>query len=159
MSEVSKLYSSKNIYGNRSRRDVTKDKHGDVKHIVFKDGKPVMTEIIRVGRKEEEQKQRTPGGTRRIRAPRQGGGRRATSEEALRKKKQKLADRLKKAIYQSLTLWSEREKIWISYQGGKNFLVKRFGSADNQLDSRMMTLDEIVESEIPNILETGWEVM
>lgn len=159
MAKVSKLYTSvDNIYQTKSRKDSEKGKHGDVKHIVFKDGVPVKTEIIRVKQKQEEteNKQAMEGRRRnrsRIAAPRQ------SSEEVLDKKRKKLSDRLKKAISGSQTLWSEGEGIWLSYQGNQSFLVKQFSPKNQLLNKTVMTSTELLNSDIPGLLNANWKVL
>ncbi len=133
MTEVSKLYSSvDNIYQTDSRRNITKDKHGDVKHIVYKDGVPVRTEIIRVKRKKEREETGSRSGNRSQISARQP---KKSSKSILAESRKKLAERLKNAIRRSQTLWSEGQGIWLSYQGNQSFLVKHF-SPKNQLLSK-----------------------
>ncbi len=143
MSEISSLYSSKQtIYKKNNGGRSSKKRNGDVKHIVFKDGKPVMTEIIKVAgsfddidmKKQGDRKER-----KRITAKAPGNRQRRSSEEVLVRKKRKLQDRLKKAIQQSQTLWSEKEGIYISYQGSSGFLVKLFDKSEHLTSSDLMT--------------------
>jgi len=157
MSEVSKLYSSvDNIYQRDSRRDTTKGKHGDVKHIVFKDGVPVRTELIRVHRKNEQEQSGNPKGNRSRISARQP---RKSNESLLGEKRKKLAERLKSAIQRSQTLWSERQGIWLSYQGNQSFLVKQFSPKNQMLSKSVMTESELLEGAIPGLLEASWRVL
>lgn len=158
MAKVSKLYTSvDNIYQTRSRQSSVSGKHGDVKHIVFKDGVPVRTEIIQVKKKEREEKQELNQVRRRnrsrITAPRQ------SSEAVYEKKRKKLSERLKKAITASQTLWSEGEGIWLSYQGNQSFLVKQFSPKNQLLNKAVMTQNELLDSSIPGLLDTSWQVL
>lgn len=161
MSEVSKLYTSKQtIYRKNSGRKSSRSKHGDVKHIVFKDGVPVMTEIIRVnGDAEEKSNRREKRSGRVIKTRTQPSRQRRSTEEVVAKKREKLNGRLKKAVQQSQTLWSEKEGIWISYQGSSGFLVKKFDRSNRCESATMMTQQQIIDSSIPGILDTGWEVV
>lgn len=160
MSEISSLYSSKaSIYRKNGGRRSEKSKHGNVKHIVFKDGSPQYTEIIQVSKECEEESPSQSGEgkqRRRIKAGGASGTARRPSEEVLKSKKEKLNTRLKNAIRESQTLWSQKEGIWISYQGSNSFLVKLFNSNNRLLSSEMMSQNEIVESSIPGILEASW---
>lgn len=158
MAKVSRLYTSvDNIYQNRSRKDSAKGKHGDVKHIVFKDGVPVRTEIIQVKKKTEKESTRDAKGSRRNRsriiAPRQ------SSEAILEKKRKKLSERLKKAVTGSQTLWSEGEGIWLSYQGNQSFLVKQFSPKNQLMRKSLMTQKELLDSAIPGLLDASWQVL
>jgi hypothetical protein len=157
MTEVSKLYSSvDNIYQTDSRRNPAKDKHGDVKHIVYKDGVPVRSEIIRVKRKKEleEAGNKTSNSSRiSARQPRK------TSESLLGERKKKLAERLKNAIQRSQTLWSEGQGIWLSYQGNQSFLVKQFSPKNQLLSKAVLTQNELLEGRIPGLLEASWRVL
>lgn len=158
MAKVSRLYTSvDNIYQTRSRHGSAKDKHGDVKHIVFKDGVPVRTEIIQVQKKEREENRKQKDSHRRnrsrITAPRQ------STEEVLEQKRKKLSDRLRKAISSSQTLWSEAEGIWLSYQGNQSFLVKRFSPKNQLLSKITMTQGELLDSTIPGLLDASWKVL
>ncbi len=159
MAKVSRLYTSvDNIYQTRSRHGSAKGKNGDVKHIVFKDGVPVRTEIIRVKQKKEREESNDSKGNRRrnrsrITAPRQ------SSEAVLEKKRKKLSDRLKKAISSSQTLWCEAEGIWLSYQGNQSFLVKQFSPKNQLLNKSVMTQGELLDSSIPGLLDASWQVL
>ncbi|MFH2131868.1 MAG: hypothetical protein ABIK68_15955 [bacterium] len=161
MTEVSKLYSSvDNIYQTKSRADTTKGEHGDVKHIVFKDGIPIKTEIIRVKRKKEREtvpgsKENRAGTRSRISAPQP----RQSDEAVLETRRKKLADRLKTAIQHSQTLWSEKQGIWLSYQGNQGFLVKQFSPKNQLLSKTVMTQAELMESSMPGLLEANWRVL
>lgn len=161
MAEVSKLYTSKQtIYRRTSGKRTARSKHGDVKHIIFKDGQPQYTEIIRVGRDEETaQQKQNRSNPKRIKAKRTPGYSRRSSEEVAREKKEKLQNRLNDAARKSLTLWSEKDQIWISYQGSPGFLVKRFSGENRLLSSQLMSQKEIVDSAIPNLLDTSWEIV
>jgi len=159
MSEVSSVYSSTDvIYRTGSKRGSIRGKNGDVKHIIFKDGEPIRTEIIKVERDNESayegsskrKSKRFRTGTSRSRT-------RKSSGRVLMEKKLKLSERLQTAIRSSQTLWSEKEKIWISYQGNQNFLVKRFTPANILISQDIMTSDEILEGTIPGVLNTGWQ--
>lgn len=159
MSGISSLYSSnQTVYRKKGKRS-SKGKHGDVKHIVFKEGVPVYTEIIRVQRQEEEEKPKTGSKPKRIRASNNDSSERKSSEAVLQRKKTKLNERLKNAIKRSQTLWSEKEKIWISYQGSQGFLVKRFDETDRMISSDIMTQSQLLEGTIPGLLDTGWKVV
>jgi len=158
MAKVSKLYTSvDNIYQTRSRRETPKEKPGDVRHIVFRDGVPVRTEIIQVSKRDERKDNERKGTGRqnhsRITAPRQ------SSEAVLEKKRKKLAERLKKAIICSQTLWSESEGIWLSYQGNQSFLVKRYATGNQLLSKTVMTQSELLACSIPGLLDTSWQVL
>lgn len=158
MAKVSKLYTSvDNIYQTRSRRDTARGEHGDVRHIVFKDGVPVRTEIIRVKKKETWEENKPKHERRRnrsrITAPRQ------SSESVLEKKRKKFSERLKKAINSSQTLWSEGEGIWLSYQGNQSFLVKRYSPKNQLLSKSVMTQGELLDSSIPGLLDANWQVL
>ncbi len=158
MSTISNLYSSRDtIYRKRNSRSSVRGKNGDVKHIIFKDGKPVKTELIRVSsRKEEsEARQDKPSTRRKIKAGSKSPSKRGTSE----KKRAKLEQRLKTAIRDSQTLWSEKDGIWVSYQGSQGFLVKQFTPTNRLLEQRIMTTEEILGCSIPGIFETSWQKM
>lgn len=161
MSEISSLYSSKaSIYRKNGGEKSIKSKHGNVKHIVFKDGQPHYTEIIQVSNQQEKEassNKREEKKRRRIKAGGTAAAPRRPSEEVLKSKKEKLNLRLKNAIRESQTLWSEKEGIWVSYQGNNRFLVKLFNSNNRLLSSEMMNQMEIVESSIPGILDTSWK--
>ncbi len=157
MTEVSKLYSSvDNIYQTDSRRNPTKDKHGDVKHIVYKDGVPVRTEIIRVSRKKEQAAAGNKSGNRSRISARQP---RKSSESLLGERRKKFAERLKTAIQRSQTLWSEGQGLWLSYQGSQSFLVKHFSPKNQLLSKAVMTQNELLEGTIPGLLEASWKVL
>lgn len=159
MSKISNLYTSTdNIYQTGGKRSSTKGLNGDVKHIVFKDGKPAYTEVIQVSKdpekiprnvKENSSSQRRSG--RRIIASNR------TSEEARVEKKKKLSDRLRKAMAGSETLWNEKNGLWISYQGNQQFLLKRYSGSNQLLDKSVMSSQEIIDSDIPGILDAGWK--
>jgi len=158
MSKVSKLYSSvDNIYQTKSREESAKGKNGDVKHIVYRDGVPVRSEIIRVEKKSQETSQDSKGSRRpnrsRISAPRQ------SSEAVFEKKRKKFSERLKKAIVSSQTLWSEGAGIWLSYQGNQSFMVKRYSPQNQLLSKGVMTQGELLDSSIPGMLDTSWKVV
>lgn len=160
MSEISSLYSSKQTVYRKSGTRSNKHKHGDVKHIVYKDGVPSYTEVIRVHRREKEEsgldRQSRP---KRIKAGSTKNRERRSSEAVTERKRQKLSERLKKAIRNSQTLWSEKEGIWISYQGSRGFIVKQFDNANRVVDQQLMTQAQILECDIPGLLDTGWEVV
>jgi hypothetical protein len=163
MSEVSRLYSSPDtIYRTGVRRDSGRGLHGDVKHTVFKDGVPVVTEIIPVKRPESvlptpQLKKRSVVRTRPDSDRRQGDDSREETGSGLAQKKRKLQTRLKQAIAASETLWSRKHRIWLSCQGSGQFLVKRY-TTDNQLISKqLLTVEEILDGSIPGIFDTGWE--
>ena len=157
MTEVSKLYSSvDNIYQTDSRRDTTKGKHGDVKHIVFKDGVPVRTELIRVKRQKEQEE---PGSPKRNRSRISAGQPKKSSGSLFEERKKRLTERLKNAIQRFQTLWSEGKGIWLSYQGNQNFLVKQFSPKNQLLSKTMMTQKELLESAIPGLFEASWRVL
>ena len=159
MSEVSSVYSSSDvIYRTGSKGESRRRKNGDVKHIIFKDGQPVRTEIIRVGRDEDPTDDRpSERRSKRIRAQPVRSSPRKSSGRVLMEKKLKLSERLQTAIRSSQTLWSEKEGIWISYQGNQNFLVKRFTPANDLISQHVMTSEEIMEGTIPGVLNTGWK--
>ncbi len=160
MSEISSLYSSKQTVYRKSGTRSDKHKHGDVKHIVYKEGVPAYTEVIRVHRKEKEEA--TPdkrAKKRRIKAGESRTRDRRSSEAVLEKKRQKLSERLKKAIRNSQTLWSEKEGIWISYQGSQGFIVKQFDTSNRVVDQQLMTQAQILDCNIPGLLDTGWEIV
>ena len=160
MSEISSLYSSKQTVYRKSRKQSDKHKHGDIKHIVYRDGVPVLREVIRVNREDQDntpaERQAKP---KRIKADRSPARERRSSSEVLEKKRKKLALRLKNAVQKSQTLWSEREGIWISYQGRQGFLVKLFDQSNREVHREMMTQTQILEGSIPGILDTGWEIV
>ncbi len=159
MSEISSLYSSKQtVYRTKGKRS-NKSKNGDVKHVVYKDGIPSYTEVIRVTRKEKEESfQDGQSKPRRIKAAQTRTQERRSSEDVLKRKKQKLAERLKNAIRKSQTLWSEKDGIWISYQGSQGFLVKQFDNSNRVVNQQLMTHSQILESSIPGLLDTGWKI-
>lgn len=161
MSEISSLYSSKQTIYKRTGRNSRKNLHGDVKHIVYKDGKPLVTEIIKVHRDEDEEtkKDSRQSKQRRTIKARQPSKPRASSEEVIKRKQKKLSERLTNAVRNSQTLWSEKEGIWISYQGSQGFLVKLFDQSNQMISNEMMTQGQILESEIPGLLDTGWQVI
>ena len=157
MTEVSKLYSSvDNIYQTESRRKPAKGKHGDVKHIVYKDGVPVKTEIIRVKRKkdpEEEHGSKRNQSRISMRQPRK------SDESILAGRRKKLSERLKNAILRSQTLWSEGKGIWLSYQGNQSCMVKQFSPKNQLLSKAVMTQSELLQGDIPGLLEASWKVV
>ncbi len=159
MGDVSRAYSSTHtIYRKNTGKKAGKKKHGDVKHIVFRDGKPVMTEILKVGNDTDEKSNaKSASDPRRIRSKRSENQPRRSKEAVIAGKKNNLSARLKKAVQESLTLWNEKNGIWISYQGMAGFLVKLYSPANKLLSSNMMTKEEIVDSSIPGIFDTGWE--
>ena len=159
MSEVSSVYTSSDIiYRTGSKRGSSRGKNGDIKHIIFKDGEPVRTEIIKVARDDlaanDDSSKRN---RRRIRARSGKSLSRRSSGRVLMEKKLKLSERLQTAIRSSNTLWSEKEGIWISYQGNQKFLVKRFTEANVLISQNLMTSEEILEGTIPGVLNTGWQ--
>ena len=163
MSEISNLYSSKDtIYQKKTGEKSDKSKNGNVKHIVFEEGAPVYTEIIKVSRDAEvdlTSKSDTEPTPSRIRASRSANAPKRSSDEVLKGKKAKLSMRLKKAVRESQTIWSEKNGIWISYQGRSGFLVKQFTPENRLLNSEMMSQTEILECSIPGILETSWKTL
>ena len=160
MSEISSLYSSKQTVYRKSGKRSIKHKHGDVKHIVYKDGVPSYTEVIRVHRRDsDESSPDNRSKPKRIKANSTKTRERRSSEEVVGRKRQKLSDRLKKAIRNSQTLWSEKEGIWISYQGSQGFIVKQFDNSNRVVDQQLMTQSQILESDIPGLLDTGWEIV
>ena len=160
MSEISSLYSSKQTVYRKSGTRSNKHKHGDVKHIVYKDGVPAYTEVIRVHRKEGDEPARNDQTKRkRIKAGASKPRERRSSEAVLERKRQKLSDRLKKAIRNSQTLWSEKDGIWISYQGSQGFIVKQFDNSNRVVDQQLMTQAQILDCDIPGLLDTGWEIV
>lgn len=159
MADVSRLYTSvDNIYQTRSRNKPAKGDHGDIKHIVFKDGVPVRTEIIRVRQKKERDEPKKDGSKGRVRRNRIAMPRQS-DEAVLEKKRRKMAERLKTAINRSQTLWSEKDGIWLAYQGQQSFLVKQFSPTHQLLKKSVMTEKELLDSEIPNLLDTSWQVV
>ncbi len=161
MSEISSLYTSKQtIYRKNAGKRSSRKRHGDIKHIVFQDGKPMMTEIIKVGNDPEDGRGKNDHRPRkRIKAGTAGNRQRRSSEEVLERKKKKLMERLKKAVQNSQTLWSKKEGIWISYQGSSGFLVKLFDQTDQCTSSTLMTQNQIIESNISGLLDSGWEIV
>ncbi len=161
MSTISNLYSSRDtIYQKKNSRSSARGKNGDVKHIIFKDGEPVKTELIRVSSREEEPSpQHKSSGRRRIKAGSKNPTSKRSRQDASEKKRVKLAQRLKTAIRDSQTLWSEKDGIWVSYQGSQGFLVKQFTPTNRLLEQRMMTTEEILASSIPGIFDTSWKKM
>ena len=159
MSEVSNLYSSPEvIYRVHSRRKSDKGKNGDVKHIVFKDGQPVYTEIIRVNPVSEEDRsgRRRDNGLGQRPVKRIGRRPARSNEVVLSEKKKKLSDRLKRAMSTSETLWSEKTRVLISYQGNQRFLVKRYSETNQVIEKNVMSRTDLLECAIPGILDTGW---
>lgn len=145
-----------NIYRTDTRRDSVKGKNGDVKHIVYKEGVPVKTEIIRVNRKQDSESERNPKENRsRISM----GQPRKTDESILKDRRKKLSERLKNAILRSQTLWSEGKGIWLSYQGNQSFLVKQFSPKNQLLSKTLMTQSDLLKSDIPGLLEASWKVL
>jgi len=163
MSEVSRLYSSPDtVYRTGARSHRNRGLNGDVKHIVYKDGKPVVTEIIPISRPQEPKPTRLPkaakpGTTRPVPDHPSGGHFRQNSQETAQRKRQKLLDRLKRAIAASETLWSAKSGIWLSYQGEHRFLVKRFTTDNRLISKQLLPLEEILAGAVPGILDTGWE--
>jgi len=159
MSEVSNVYRSSDvIYRTGSRRESSRGKNGDIKHIIFRDGKPVKTEIIRVAQDHSALDDGSAkSNRRRIRARSGRTQSRKSSGRVLMEKKLKLSERLQTAIRSSHILWSEKEGIWISYQGNQKFLVKRFTKANVLINQNLMTSEEILEGSIPGVLNTGWQ--
>ncbi len=159
MAEISGLYSSNRTVYRKTGRRSSKNLHGDVKHTIYKDGEPLMCEIIKVGKnKDEKEKRKASSGAkpRRIKAATRE---RRSGEEVLKEKKEKLSKRLKKAIQLSQTLWSEKEGIYISYQGSRGFLVKLYNDNQDEVRNEIMTQAQIIESSIPGLLDTGWETV
>ncbi|MCP4753843.1 MAG: hypothetical protein GY866_23410 [Proteobacteria bacterium] len=160
MAEVSSVYNMKNIYKTGARKKSNKDKNGDIKHIVFKDGIPVMTEIIKVGRSSEEPSGKSSTSKpRRIRSAKSDTRPRRSSEDVLKEKKGKLSQKLKKAVLESQTLWSEKAGVWISYQGEQGFLVKQYTPTNHLMSKKIMTREEILDSPINGILDTKWQIL
>ncbi len=162
MSTISNLYSSRDtIYQKRNSRSSARGKNGDVKHIIFKDGKPVKTELIRVSSREEEPSspQHKASGRRRIKAGSKSQAIKKSRRTPSEKRREKLAQRLKTAMRDSQTLWSEKDGIWVSYQGTQGFLVKQFTPTNRLLEQRVMTTEEILASSIPGIFGTSWQKM
>jgi predicted RNase H-like nuclease (RuvC/YqgF family) len=160
MSEISSLYTSRQTVYKKTGKKSTKNKHGDVKHIVYKDGAPLYTEVIKVHRKEEEESNRdNQSRPKRIRAGSTKNRERRSSEEVLDRKRKKLADRLKNAIRNSQTLWSEKDGIWISYQGSQGFIVKQFDQSNRVINQQLMTQAQILKCDIPGLLDTSWEIV
>ncbi|MBU2510664.1 hypothetical protein KJ966_04980 [bacterium] len=161
MSEISNLYTSnQTIYRTNSKSSSSRGKNGDIKHIVFQDGEPVMTEIIKVSTDPDDtQKKDHNQSPRRIKDRASGNKEKRSSEEVLQRKKRKLSERLKMAVQKSQTLWSEKEGIWLSYQGSTGFLVKLFDDADRCTSSTLMTQNQIIESTIPGLLDAGWKII
>ena len=159
MSEVSSVYTSTDvIYRTGAKRESSRGKNGDVKHIIFRDGKPVKTEIIKVAQDPSASDDGSAkSNRRRIRAVSGRTQSRKSSGRVLMEKKLKLSERLQTAIRSSHTLWSEKEGIWISYQGNQKFLVKRFTDANVLISQNVMSSDEILEGSIPGVLNTGWQ--
>lgn len=159
MAGISSIYSSRQtVFKKGGNKRTGKSKHGDVKHIVFRDGKPLYTETIKISPvNEDKPKPSGQSGRRRIKAGSSTNRQRRSSEEVIKTKKEKLTNRLKKAVRESLTLWSEKEGIWISYQGQNGFLVKQFNDQNRCVSSEMMTMTGLVESSIPGLLDATWE--
>jgi hypothetical protein len=159
MSDVSGLYSSNRTHYKRTGRKSSKGLNGDLKHIRYKDGEPIQTEIIKVATRDEDTgKHSSSSGSKpkRIKAARKE---RRSNEEVTKQKKGKLSDRLKKAIQLSQTLWSEKDGIYISYQGSRGFLVKLYNESQTVIRNEIMTQAQIMESTIPGILDAGWKVV
>lgn len=152
MSDISSIYTtSENIYRTGAVKESAKGKNGDIKHTVYRDGKPVAVETIRVAKPEEEETKRDNSGKRTIRA--NTGSRNKVGSEA---KKKKLSDYLRKAVHSSATLWSEKKGILISYQGNQGFLVKQFTPTNRLISTELLSQEEILDSSIPGIFETTW---
>ena len=159
MSDISSIYTTRdNIYNAGPGKKSSKGKNGDVKHTIFKDGKPVAVNTIKVARPEdEEQPKRDNSGKRVIRANgSQTGSRNTVSSET---KKKKLSEYLRKAVNTSSTLWSEKKGILISYQGDQGFLVKQFTPTDRLISKELLSQEEILNSSIPGIFDTSWKSM
>jgi hypothetical protein len=133
-----------------------------MKHIVYKEGNPVLTEIIKINRTDLERDDESGNRSALPRRIKSAGGEtreRRSNSEVLERKRKKLADRLKTAIQKSQTLWSEKEGIWISYQGSRGFLVKLFDPSNRVVSNEIMTQSQLLVSTIPGLLDTGWEVV
>lgn len=157
MSGISKFYdANSHIYkGGSGEKDNDKSRNGDVVHTVYRNGEPVKTEVIRVKKAKKTEAQDK---IRRVRTSGEKSSGQSQRSKPL-EEKDKFRQRLKQAIEKSQTLWNEKTGLLISYQGGKDFLVKTY-SAENRLRSeKMMTLEEIMESSIPGLFQTGWKVM
>jgi len=158
MSQVSGFYNSNDtVYVNSpKKKSESKDKNGDVKHIIFKDGKPVHTEIIRVRRKAKQDEPTTGGAPRRIRS---NASNSRSSAGATDQQKTKLDARLNDVMRQSLTIWSQKTGLYISYQGQNSFLVKKFSPTNRVLSQNTMTKEELLSGDIPEIFTTTWKKM
>ena len=159
MADISSLYSSSRTVYRKTGKQSSKNLHGDVKHIIYKEGRPVVTEIIRVKKDPDQTPHRNPEMGLKPKRIRAATRERRSSDEVLRSKKDKLSDRLKKAIQLSQTLWSEKEGIYISYQGSHGFLVKLYNENQQEIRNEIMSQAQILESAIPGLLDTGWEVV
>ncbi len=165
MAGVSGIYrTTDNIYKVNTGRNSSNNRNGDVKHIIFRDGKPVMTEVIRVGNDPEASTEnealtskQTKLKPKKDQSKKFSGRPRRSSEEVMREKKAKLSEKLKLAVRSSHTLWSEKKGIWISYQGSQKFLVKLYTSQSQLKSKEIMTQAEILESSIPGLLDASWE--
>lgn len=160
MSSISNLYSSRDtIYNKRNSKSSTRGKHGDVKHTIFKDGEPVRTEVILIAAREEESssEQQKPSSRRTIKADSKNPTSRTSRRDTSEKNREKLEQRLKDAARNSQTLWSEKNGIWVSYQGSQGFLVKQFTPTNRLLEQRIMTTEEILSSDIPGLFDTSWK--
>ena len=158
MSQVSGFYNSNDtVYLKSSKKSESKGKNGDVKHIVFKDGEPVHTEIIPVRRKENES---TVGGApRQTRTAKSNSSNTGRSRAATDQQKNKLADRLNDVMRNSLTIFSQKTGLYISYQGSNAFLVKKFSPTNRVISQNTMTKEEILSGTIPEIFTTTWKKM
>ena len=160
MSQVSGFYnSSDTVYLKSGKKSESRGKNGDVKHIVFKDGKPVYTEIIRVHRKEKQDESTVGESPRRIRSKRTNSSNSSSHRVVTDQQKSKLADRLNDVMRQSQTIWSQKAGLYVSYQGKNSFLVKKFSPTNRVLSQNTMTKEEILSGVIPEIFTTTWKKM
>ena len=75
------------------------------------------------------------------------------------RQKSKLADRLNDVMRQSLTIWSSKTGLYISYQGKNSFLVKKFSPTNRVLSQNFLTKEELLSGDIPEIFTTTWKKM
>jgi hypothetical protein len=160
MSQVSGFYNSKDtVYIKSGKRDRSKAKNGDVKHIIFKGGEPVYTEIIRVNRGKTPDEALSKKASKRIKTAKSNNSSSKRSNVITDRQKSKLADRLNDVMRQSLTIWSSKTGLYISYQGKNSFLVKKFSPTNRVLSQNFLTKEELLSGDIPEIFTTTWKKM
>lgn len=160
MSQVSGFYNSNDtVYVKSGKGNKPKAQNGDVKHIIFEDGKPVYTEIIRVNRKKSTDEALSEKTSQRIKTAKSNSSKTKSSKMITDQQKGKLADRLNDVMRNSLTLWSSKTGLYVSYQGENSFLVKKFSPTNRVLSENLMTKEELLSGSIPEIFTATWKKM